>query len=69
MHIISMLICEDIRKVNISWWNTKTEILTDSGHNAHGVDDVGRVRHLHADLGQRRAHGAHGERDHVHRAT
>ena len=39
-----------------------------AGHDAHGHGDVGRVRQLHADVGDVGAERAHGEGHHVHGA-
>ncbi len=41
----------------------------DAGHDAHAEDHVAEVGDLHADLGQRAAHGTHAERDDVHVAA
>ncbi len=40
-----------------------------AGHDPHRAGDVGRVRELDADLGDRRAQRAHRERHDVHRAA
>jgi hypothetical protein len=38
-----------------------------AGHDHHVDDDIGRICHFDADLGEGRAYRSHGERDDVHR--
>ena len=41
----------------------------DPGHDVHVADHIGAVGHLHADLGDGRADGPHGEGDDIHGAA